>query len=193
MDRPPTRKELSHERIVDAAARAVRRHGYAGVAVADVMKDAGLTHGGFYAHFASRDALLVAAVERAAQGSAGIIAQRAEALAVGGDSAFRALVDNYLADALLDHVDRGCPVAALCSEMPRQVPDVRKASALRVKALLRYIEKSLPAGVPRGQAGVVAATMVGSLQLARAIGSVSQGKALLAATRKSLLDQYERR
>ncbi len=62
---PASRKELSHERIVDAAARAIRREGYAGVGVADVMKEAGLTHGGFYAHFPSRDAMLVAAMERA--------------------------------------------------------------------------------------------------------------------------------
>ena len=55
---PASRKELSHERIVDAAARAIRREGYAGVGVADVMKEAGLTHGGFYAHFPSRDAML---------------------------------------------------------------------------------------------------------------------------------------
>ena len=56
---PNSRKEETHERIVDAAARAIQRHGYAGVGVADVMKEAGLTHGGFYAHFGSRDALLV--------------------------------------------------------------------------------------------------------------------------------------
>ena len=65
MPRPSSRKALSHERIVDAAARAIRREGYAGVGVADVMKEAGLTHGGFYAHFPSRDALLAAAMERA--------------------------------------------------------------------------------------------------------------------------------
>src|SRR4051812_35369906 len=56
-----SRKEASHERIVDVAARAIRRSGYAGTGVADIMKEAGLTHGGFYAHFASRDALLAEA------------------------------------------------------------------------------------------------------------------------------------
>ncbi|OXC91401.1 TetR family transcriptional regulator, partial [Achromobacter sp. KAs 3-5] len=65
-----SRKEQSHERIVDAAARAIRRAGYSGVGVADVMKEAGLTHGGFYAHFPSRDALLAAAMERAGQDGA---------------------------------------------------------------------------------------------------------------------------
>src|SRR5258708_18489219 len=66
---PNSRKEETHERILNAAARAIRRHGYAGVGVADVMKEAGLTHGGFYAHFDSRDTLLVEALERAGRES----------------------------------------------------------------------------------------------------------------------------
>ena len=189
MQRAPTRKELTHDRIVEAAARAIRRHGYAGVGVAEVMKDAGLTHGGFYAHFDSRDALLVEALERAARGSAALIAQRVPA---PGVSAFRTLVDNYLSDALLKTVDAGCPVAALCSEMPRQSTPVRKASAVRVRSLLNHIERALPPDVPADQTGVVAATLVGSLQLARAVGSLEHGRALLAATRASLLDRYDR-
>lgn len=67
---PVSRKEISHERIVEAAARAIRREGYAGVGVADVMKEAGLTHGGFYAHFPSRDAMLAAAMDRAGRDGA---------------------------------------------------------------------------------------------------------------------------
>ena len=65
MESISSKKERTHERILDAAARAIRRNGYAGVGVADVMKEAGLTHGGFYAHFDSRDALLVEALARA--------------------------------------------------------------------------------------------------------------------------------
>ena len=61
----PSRKEATHDRIVDAAARAIRRSGYNGTGVADIMKDAGLTHGGFYAHFASREAMLAEAADRA--------------------------------------------------------------------------------------------------------------------------------
>jgi AcrR family transcriptional regulator len=84
---PNSRKEETHERIVDAAGRAIRRQGYAGVAVADVMKDAGLTHGGFYAHFDSRDALLVEALERAGRQSLAV-ARAAELRAGKGVSAF---------------------------------------------------------------------------------------------------------
>ena len=57
----PSRKEATHERIVEVAARAIRRSGYGGMGVADIMKEAGLTHGGFYAHFASREAMLAEA------------------------------------------------------------------------------------------------------------------------------------
>src|SRR6266496_3897353 len=60
-----SKKEETRERILRAAARAIRKHGYEGVGVADVMKEAGLTHGGFYAHFESRDALLAAAADQA--------------------------------------------------------------------------------------------------------------------------------
>src|ERR1044071_3191342 len=115
-----TRKEETHERIVQAAARAIRRHGYAGVGVADVMKEAGLTHGGFYAHFKSRDELLVEALARAGSDSSANIARAAEARRARGVSAFRAFVDSYLSDAHLQSMESGCPVAALGSDMARQ-------------------------------------------------------------------------
>ena len=66
------RKEITHERIVEVAARAIRRSGYDGTGVADIMKEAGLTHGGFYAHFASREALLAEAADRAGAETVGL-------------------------------------------------------------------------------------------------------------------------
>ena len=185
----PTRKEQSHHRIVDAAARAVRARGYAGVGVAGVMKDAGLTHGGFYAHFASRDALLIAAVEEAGRVSAEQMGARLEA-AQPGISPFRALVEAYLSERLLEHPEAGCPVAALCAEMPRQSADVRKAGADRVRALVRAVGRALPVRAEPHDAGVVAATLVGSLQMARALNGAA-GMALLAHTRATLLDRYD--
>src|SRR3954467_12146989 len=114
---PNTRKQETHERIVDVAARAIRRHGYVGVGVADVMKEAGLTHGGFYAHFDSREALLVEAVERAG-GKSLAAARAAEMRARKGISAFRSLVETYLADDHLASLETGCPIAALGCDMP---------------------------------------------------------------------------
>jgi len=187
---PNSRKEESHERIVDAAARAIRRHGYAGVGVADVMKEVGLTHGGFYAHFDSRDALLVEALERAGRQSSDAVTRAAELRVGKGVSAFRSLVETYLADHHLASLETGCPVAALGSDMPRQSKAVREASVSRVQRLIATVRATLPTA-PRATASVVAGTLVGSLQLARALGDNAEGRAMLSAARKSLLRQYD--
>jgi len=187
---PNSRKEESHERIVDAAARAIRRHGYAGVGVADVMKEVGLTHGGFYAHFDSRDALLVEALERAGRDSFDAVTRAAERRAAKGVSAFRSLVDAYLAEGHLASLETGCPVAALGCDMPRQSMPVREASALRVQRLIAAVRASLP-DAPHAVASVVAGTLVGSLQLARALGDNAEGRAVLAAARKALIQQHD--
>ena len=187
---PNARKQDTHERIVDVAARAIRRHGYAGVGVADVMKQAGLTHGGFYAHFDSREALLVEALERAGRESGEAVARAVERGARKGASPFRALVEAYLADDLLASMEAGCPVAALACEMPRQGGAVRDASALRVKRLVAAVQSALPSA-SRSAASVVAGTLVGTLQLARAMGANAEGRAVLAAARKALLQQYD--
>lgn len=185
-----TRKEETHERIVEAAARAIRRHGYAGLGVADVMKDAGLTHGGFYAHFESRDALLVEALEHAGRESADNVARSTAQRAARGVSPFRALVDAYLADRHLVSMDSGCPVAALGSDMPRQSELVREASAQRVRRLVDRVTTALPE-THRAAAGVITGTLVGSLQLARALGNTTEGRALLSGSRQALLLQYD--
>ncbi|MGH6648345.1 TetR/AcrR family transcriptional regulator [Aquabacterium sp.] len=187
----PSRREITHDRIVETAARAIRRAGYQGVGVADIMKEAGLTHGGFYAHFASRDALLVEAIERAGQDGSAVIAQRMVERQAKGASEFRALVESYLSDVHLASTEHGCPVAALCSEMPRQAPEVREASAKRVQGMVKLVKKALPASTSADMAPVIASTMVGALQLARALGDNAQGKALLKANRQSLLSQYD--
>jgi TetR/AcrR family transcriptional regulator, transcriptional repressor for nem operon len=187
---PNSRKEETHERIVDAAARAIRRHGYAGVGVADVMKEAGLTHGGFYAHFDSRDALIVAALERAGRESFESVSRAAQRRAEKGVSAFRSLVETYLADTHLGSLETGCPVAALGCDMPRQSATVRDASAVRVQRLIGAVRATLPEA-PRSAASVVAGTLVGSLQLARALGDNAEARAVLSAARKSLIQQYD--
>ena len=187
---PNSRKEDTHEHILDAAARAIRREGYAGVRVADVMKEAGLTHGGFYAHFPSRDALLVEALARAGRESAATVAKAAEARRGKGVSAFRSFVETYLGERHLASTETGCPVAALGCEMPRQSKAVREASAERVDRLIAAVRATLP-GAPRAAAAVVTGTLVGTLQLARALGDNDEGRAVLAAVRKSLIQQYD--
>jgi TetR/AcrR family transcriptional regulator, transcriptional repressor for nem operon len=169
----PSRKQLTHERIVETAARALRNGGFAGIGVADIMKQAGLTHGGFYAHFASREALLAEALAR----------ER-------GESPFAALVGRYLADSQLKSCEKGCPIAALGSELPRQSDAVREAGSARVQALIAAVDSTLPPGRPEGTAAVVASQLVGALQLARTLGDNARGRRHLAAARRFLLQQY---
>ncbi len=191
MDTKPTRKQLSHERILETASRAIRRSGCNGVGVADIMKEAGLTHGGFYAHFHSRDAMLAEALEYAGREGAARIAKRSASRQAQGMGPFQALVEGYLSDAHLQSCESGCPVAALASEMPRQAPEVRNVARGRVHGLLEMVQRSLPAGATSQDAMAIAGTLVGTLQLARVLGNNSDGKALLAASRKALIAQFD--
>jgi len=191
METTPSRKQLTHDRIVDAAARALRSTGFDGVGVADVMRQAGLTHGGFYAHFPSREALLAQALDHAGQESAQRLQRTIAAGKERGVSAFRALVDAYLSERHLLSPEGGCPVAALASEMPRQPGQVREVAATRVKSLLATVEAALPAGHSKDAALTVAGQLVGSLQLARALGDTAQGRRHLATARRLLLEQFE--
>jgi AcrR family transcriptional regulator len=191
MQTQPSRRETTHARIVEVAARALRRNGYAGVGVADVMKQAGLTHGGFYAHFPSRDALLAEALVQAGRDSAALMGRRISQRQARGQSALRALVESYLSDTHLLGVEAGCVVAALGSEMHRQTPELLEPSADRVRGLIAMVQQALPEGGTPEQAMVIASTLVGTLQLARTLGANTQGKALLAAARIGLLAQYD--
>lgn len=185
----PNRKEISHDRIVEAASRAIRRAGYQGVGVAEVMKEAGLTHGGFYAHFESRDALLVEAVQRAGRDNAAVLGERIAQRRAEGDTPLAALVNAYLHDQQLANTEHGCVVAALASEMPRQDEALLDASRTRVLGLVDAVRRALPEGADAAEAGVIAATLVGALQLARTLGGKA-GKSLLASTRQALLSRH---
>ncbi|MFZ6674660.1 TetR/AcrR family transcriptional regulator [Undibacterium sp. Xuan67W] len=180
-------KEASHERIVDVAARAIRRSGYDGTGVADIMKEAGLTHGAFYAHFTSREAMLVEAVERAgAQANAAALSVVAT---VPPEQALHALMRVYLSKEHLDGIETGCPVSALGSEMPRQSPEVRRAATRRIKEMIDLVARQMPDwGQPDAheRALVTVATMVGTLMLARAVDDTALSDALCSATLKNL-------
>ena len=188
---PAGRKQLTHDRILDTAARVLRDSGFQGVGVADIMKRAGLTHGGFYAHFPSRDALLAEALERAGQDSH-VRLQRSVAAGEGKSaSRFRALVESYLSERHLIATDRGCPVAALLSDVPRQSDAVRAAAGQRIQSLIASVEASLGPDAPAEAASIVASQLVGALQMARALGDNTQGRRHLAAARQFLLEQFD--
>lgn len=195
----PSKREQTHQRILDVAARALRRNGFAGVGVADVMKGAGLTHGGFYAHFDSREALLVEALEHADAASAANLDHRAAALREEGAGPLAALVTVYLSDEHLaaHEAGLGCVVGALGSEMARQEGALREVARGRIERLVRQVEAALEAegrigGDAAGLALALAGAMVGALQIARTFGPEQQGSAMLAASRQALLAQYLR-
>ena len=151
------------------------------------MKDAGLTHGGFYAHFSSREAMLAEAADRA--GAEGVAAVARIAAAAPPPQALQALLRAYLSKEHVEGVETGCAVAALGSEMPRQAPEVRRAATRRIKEMIDLVARQAPDwGQPGAhqQALVTVATMVGALVLARAVDDPRLSDALREAALEHL-------
>ena len=188
MKRAATRsKEATHERIVDAAARAIRRSGYNGTGVADIMKAAGLTHGGFYAHFPSREAMLAEAADRA--GGESVAMMERIAASAPPQQVLPAMMQAYLSKEHLEEIETGCATAALGSEMPRQAPEVRRAATRRIKEMIDLVARqSSDWGQPGAheRALFTVATMVGALVLARAVDDPRLSDALRKAALKHL-------
>ena len=188
MSTVPSRKEATHERIVNTAARIIRRSGYDGVGVADIMKEAGLTHGGFYAHFPSKTALLAEAADHACNEGVGKLHKLTEA--VPAEDALDTIIEYYLSDAHVATQEHGCSLAALASEVPRQEPEVRRAATRNIKEMLKVLESHMPgekkASRRREKAMAALGSLVGSLILSRAAEDDELSTALRDASRKLL-------
>jgi len=180
-------KDATHERIVSVAARAIRRSGYDGTGVADIMKEAGLTHGAFYAHFPSREAMLAEAAGRACAESSAAVA---EVVASGPPGkALDTMLSAYLSREHLQHIEIGCPLAALGSETPRQATEVRRVATRHIKEMIDLIARQSPDwGKPGAheRALVTVVTMVGALMLARAVDDPALSDNLREAALKHL-------
>ena len=178
----PSRKEATHERIVETAARAIRRSGYDGAGVAEIMKEAGLTHGGFYAHFDSREGMLAEAADRAGADTVAFLTR--VAAEASSNKALRAMLSAYLSKGHVEGRESGCAVAALGSEMPRQAPKVRRAATRRIKEMIDLVARQSPDwGQPGAheRALVTVATALGALVLARAVDDPKLSDALREA------------
>jgi TetR/AcrR family transcriptional repressor of nem operon len=158
-------KAASHERIVKTASRRIRRDGVDGVSVAKLMNEAGLTHGGFYRHFHSRDELLAEAIDAAvAQGS-----ERVHTAAqLGGQPALTAIIDGYLSRLHRDKPDTGCAVAALPTDIARVNARARAAYSRQVRHYIDLLGALAPGRHP-DEAHLILAALVGGLVLARAV------------------------
>lgn len=178
-------KEVTHARILDAAARAIRRSGYDGVSVADIMKEAGLTHGGFYAHFPSREAMLAEAADHAGAQAVSATSRVASGAAPG--DALQRMIGAYLSKEHVENIENGCPIAALGSEMPRQTPEVRGAATRRIKEMIDVVARQMPdwgEASAHERALVTVSAMVGTVLLARAVDDARLSDALVQACDK---------
>jgi TetR/AcrR family transcriptional repressor of nem operon len=188
-----TREQAAENRarIVRTAGRLFRERGFDGIGVADLMKAAGLTHGGFYGHFASKDALAAESLAEALKGSKARWQQRA---AESPDAPLAALVDYYLSDQHRDARALSCPVAALASETSRQSDAVRKSFGDGVEGLVEVLSEAMPETDPedRRQSALVAfSAMVGSVMLSRAVGDQTLADEFLQASRIAFARQGE--
>ena len=184
----PSRKEATHERIVETAARAIRRSGYGGTGVAEIMKEAGLTHGGFYAHFESREGMLAEAADRAGADTVDFLAR--VAAAAPPKKALEAMLRTYLSKGHVEGAESGCAVAALGSEMPRQAPKVRRAATRRIKEMIDLVARQSPDwGQPdaHARALVTLSTALGALIVARAVDDPKLSDAVRQAALNHLI------
>ncbi|PRX19668.1 TetR family transcriptional regulator [Paraburkholderia sp. BL18I3N2] len=189
MKRSTTRsKEATHQRIVEARAHAIRRCGYDGIGIANIMREAGLTHGGFYAHFVSREAMLAELADRAGAEAIATFLRFTEA--VPAEQSLQALLCAYLSTEHVKNPEVGCPIAALGSEMPRQAPGVRRAITRRIKEMIDVVSRQSPDwGQPGAHERALAttATMVGAVVLARAVDEEPLSNLVLEAALEHLV------
>lgn len=174
--------EENRERILDNAAQLFRERGFDGIGLNDLMQAAGLTRGGFYGHFESKDDLAAQATRRALQANR-------EQWKKQTDRSLQAWVKTYLSDTHRDHIGAGCGLVALAGDAARGGDAVKQVFAEGVGNLVATLEGQMPAteaGERREQALAMLSTLVGSLLLSRAVGDSALSSELREAARKSL-------
>jgi TetR/AcrR family transcriptional regulator, transcriptional repressor for nem operon len=180
----------THARIVKRASVRLREKGAHGIGVADLMKDAGLTHGGFYAHFDSREALVIEAFAYAMDRS--IERWRKLGEQTPPDKRLATIVDSYLTSVHRDDPGHGCAVPTLGAEIARESPKTRKAFASKLEQMVDMLAEQipdLPRKTARKQAMATLASMMGTLVLARIAGNGEFSDEILAAGREAVLDR----
>jgi TetR/AcrR family transcriptional regulator, transcriptional repressor for nem operon len=176
-------KAKTHDRIVRIASARIREAGIESPGVAEIMQAAGLTHGGFYKHFGSRDDLIAEAADRAfADGERSV-----REVTQGAQEPLAAFVDWYVSTQHRDNPATGCPVAALGDDVSRGDDRVRAAYREQVERYLANLERLLGGGEDaRRRATVALSTLVGSIVLARAIDDEALSDEILRDVREAL-------
>jgi TetR/AcrR family transcriptional regulator, transcriptional repressor for nem operon len=183
MGHSQSEKEKNHQRILEIAAAKMREAGADGPGVAEIMQEAGLTHGGFYKHFGSRDDLVAEAVEEAiAQGRAS-----GDKLIAESEDPLKAFVDWYLSSSHRDDPATGCAVVALGADTARADDRVRAAYRGQVEHYIADLEGLLGGGEDARRKAIAAVTsMVGALLISRAVDDAALSDEILAAVRASV-------
>jgi len=181
-------KDESHDRIVQVAAERFREHGIDGIGLADLMRAAGLTHGGFYRHFASREELVVAAIERAlGQGSRAV-----EAIAKIKEAPLTKVVDGYLSAAHRDSLATSCAVTTLAADVARGSNRARSAYTRQVETYLGLLTRLIGGNkqkTTRRKAIAALSTLVGALSMARAVNDEKLSQEILRSAADELKAQ----
>lgn len=191
----PDHKDKSRDKIVASAARLLRRDGIDGVSIATVMKDAGLTHGAFYAHFASKDDMVAEALRFGFDTSRRATGRRVEAAEAGASSPLRALIESYLSREHIEMPWRGCPIATLAQEVSRNGNSApRQAMGEGLKSMVENFARFVPGDTPeakRARATMICTTLIGTLTAARVLEQPEEQLAFLDASREALLESCE--
>ena len=189
----PEHKQETHDRIVKKASVRLREKGAHGIGVADLMKEAGLTHGGFYAHFDSREALVIEAFGYAMDRS--MEHWRKITDEVSPDKRLAMIAEAYLSALHRDNPGHGCSIPALGAEIARESPKARKAFAGKLDEMIEVLADNIP-NMPRKaarkQAVATLATMAGTMLLARIAGSSELSDEVLKVGRDSALEGAKR-
>jgi len=178
----------THARIVKRASVKLREKGAHGIGVADLMKEAGLTHGGFYAHFDSREALVIEAFAHAMDRSTERWRKIAEQ--TPPEQRMAAIVDAYLTPTHRDDPGHGCAIPTLGAEIARESHKTRKAFAAKLEEMIDALAAQipdLPRKAARRQATALIATMMGTLVMARVAGNGEFSEEILSSGREAVL------
>jgi TetR/AcrR family transcriptional repressor of nem operon len=178
-------KIKTHARIVRAAAKRLREKGLDGVAIAELMNEVGLTVGGFYKHFNSRDDLVVEALHAA---SGPWQKQLLAAESGGPPLTFENLVDSYLSETHRDHPGNGCPISALAYDIARGGKQIRSLLTERAKSHFELVANLLPQddSTARSKAILTVSALLGAIELARAVSDEALSQEILESTREAL-------
>ena len=180
----PEHKEATHRRIVEAASKEFRTYGFEGVGIAKLMGDLNLTHGGFYAHFADKEELVVEACIAALDQSLKIIVTNLET------DGFPAVLEYYLSEEQRDHPAAACMLPALAAEVARRTPSSREAFTKKLTEIYAIIAEYMPGETPAhklDKVSVMFASLVGAVSLARAVSDPVLSNTILGSTREHLL------